>query len=125
MQRGHAPLHGLSILFITDHSHIGEPLGPWLRSAGAVVIGVRTTALALAYSERHSVDAVLVDLREAGWWSTFEIRALRALTRVPVYALTEPSDAIPDASAGLAGYFPKPVRADTLIGTLSELPRRE
>jgi hypothetical protein len=77
-----------------------------------------------AYSERHAVDAILVDLRESGWTLTPDTRALRSLTRVPMYTMTEPGDPMLDAAADLAGYFSKRVRVEALIGTLSVLQRR-
>jgi DNA-binding response OmpR family regulator len=117
-------LDRLAILFIVDDLDPVEPLVESLRSAGAVVVAVRTAALALAYSDRHSVDAILVDLREAGWWATTEMRALRSLSRVPLYVITEPNDPTPDATAHVAGYFPKPVQVEELIATLRRLPRR-
>jgi DNA-binding response OmpR family regulator len=118
------PLVGLTILVIVvDFVSIESLIGS-LRSVGAVVGVVGSTAVALAYSEQHPVDVVLVDLREPDWWSTPEIRALRSLTRVPIYALTEITDRMLHPSAEIAGYFPKPVPVEALIAMLSALPRR-
>jgi len=52
---------------------------------------VRTPGLALAHTERRTVDAILVDLR-GSWWSSPEMRALRSLSCVPVYAFTAPNE---------------------------------
>jgi DNA-binding response OmpR family regulator len=123
MQPASDTLAGLNIMCIAETIAGIEPLVHGLRAAGATVIAVRTPQVALAHSDRHPLDAVLVDLRAPGWWFTAEIRALRALSRTPVYALTEQGEMI-DATAGLAGYFVKPVRLDALITTLSTLPRR-
>ena len=112
-------LDRLGVLVIADSFDNVEPL----RAAGAVIVGVRAAPLALAYAERHTIDVVLVDLRGADWWATPEIRALRALSRAPVYALQEADDLIPDTAARIAGVFPKPVNLDTLVATLAALPR--
>ena len=93
-----------------------------LRAADAVVVAVRTAALALAYADRHRIDAVVVDLRDANWWLTPEIRALRAITHAPLYGMTVPGE-VPESSS-VAGLFPKPVNPEALIATLSALPRR-
>jgi CheY-like chemotaxis protein len=119
-----AALEGLTLLIITDALDSTKSLIEPLRSAGAVVVAVCAAQLALAYSERHAVDAILVDLRESGWTLTPDTRALRSLTRVPMYTMTEPGDPMLDAAADLAGYFSKPVRVEALIGTLSVLQRR-
>jgi len=117
-------LDGLTLLFIADAIESVEPLIESLRLAGAVVVAVRSAQLALAYSERHRIDVILVDLREPEWWSTPEIRALRSLTRVPTYAMTETTDQMLHPSAEIAGYLPKPVPVEALIAMLSTLPRR-
>ena len=65
-----AALEGLTLLIITDALDSIKSLIEPLRSAGAVVVAVRAAQLALAYSERHAVDTILVDLRESGWTLT-------------------------------------------------------
>ena len=109
-------------MLVADAIDSIEPLVESLRAAGAVVVAVRTSALALAYADRHRIDAILVDLRDAGWWRTPEMRALLAITRAPLYFATAPGQETP-GSPSLAGLFPKPVNPDALVATLSALPR--
>jgi len=118
------PLVGLTILVIASDLDSIQSLIGSLRSFGAVVVFLHSAAIALAYSERHPVDVVLVDLREPDWSSTPEVRALRSLTRVPIYAMTETTDRMLHPSAEIAGYFSKPVPVEALIAMLSALPRR-
>src|SRR5262245_41799763 len=70
------------------------------RASGAGVVAVRVPGLALPYADRHTIDAIVVDLRGASWWLTPEIRALLALTHAPLYAITAPGDAIPHPTRG-------------------------
>jgi DNA-binding response OmpR family regulator len=122
MQTGDV-LAGLNIVCIAEDVAGIEPLVEDLRAAGAVVVAVRTAAVALAFSDRYPVHVVLVDLRDPDWWLTPEIRALRSLSRAPVYALTEPDETI-DPTAGLAGHFVKPVSVEAAVATMSTLRRR-
>ena len=115
-------LENVTVLLVADAIDSIEPLVESFRAAGAVVVAVRTAALALAYADRHSIHAILVDLRDANWWHTPEIRALRAITRAPLYGMTVAGEA-PD-STSVAGLFAKPVNAAALVATLSALPRR-
>jgi len=117
------PLNGLRILVIADAFESVESVIGVLRSAGATVVAVPTAALGRAYSEQHIVDVVLVASRKSSWWLTPEIRALRSLSRAPLYALTEPGQTL-DPTSGVDGYFPKPLRIDVLLVTLAALPRR-
>jgi DNA-binding response OmpR family regulator len=110
-------------LIIADAFASVESVIEVLRSAGAVAVAVPTVVLGRAYAERHIVDVVLVDSRKSSWWLTPEIRALRSLSRAPVYAFTEPGQTL-DTAAGVDGYFPKPVPIDALLVTLGALPRR-
>src|SRR5262245_3582754 len=122
----HMPTYGsldnVTVLLVADAIESIEPLVEPFRAAGAVVVAVRTAALALAYADRHRIDAILVDLRDAKWWLTPEIRALRAITHAPLYGMTVPGE-VPD-STSVAGLFAKPVNPATLVATLSALPRR-
>ena len=117
------PLSGLRILVVADAFEGVESVVDFFRSLGAVVVALPTAALGRAYSEQHTVDVVLVDSRKSSWWFTPEIRALRSLSHAPLYALTEPGQTL-DPTAGVDGYFPKPVRIDALVAALSVLPRR-
>ena len=117
------PLNGLRTLVIADAFESVESVIDVLRSAGAVAVAVPTAALGRAYSERHTVDVVLVDSRKSSWWLTPEIRALRSLSRAPLYALTEPGQTL-DPTSSVDAYFPKPVRTDALLVTLAALSRR-
>jgi DNA-binding response OmpR family regulator len=123
MQPAVGPLNGLRILVIADAFESVEAVVGYLRSLGTVAVALPTAALGLAYSQQHTVDVVLVDSRKSDWWFAPEIRALRSVSRAPLYALTEPGQTL-DPTAGVDGYFPKPVRIDALVATLAVLPRR-
>lgn len=110
-------------MVIADAFESVESVVEVLRSAGAAVVALPTAALGRSYSERHIVDVVLVDSRKSRWWLTPEIRALRSLSRAPLYAFTEPDQTL-DMARGVDGYFPKPVPIDALLVTLGALPRR-
>ena len=88
------------------------------------MIAVRTARLALAYTERHPVDFILIDLAEPSWWSTAEFRALRALNESPIYALREAGAQPIDAAARVTGVFAKPISVDAVVAALASLPRR-
>ena len=123
------PLHGLTILVIDDHRDTVDVLSEYLHSVGAIVLGAGSAKAALAFTETHVLDVVLVDLRmpgEDGWWFLRQIRASRmpGAATVPVFAISGERHDRPDPQSGFAGYFLKPVNLDTLIAALAPLPRR-
>lgn len=123
------PLNGLTVLVVDDHYDTVEMLVEYLRSVGAIVIGIRTAKAAIGYARTARFDAVLVDLRmprEDGWWFLRELRASRtASAQAPVFAMSGERHDDPDPAAGFAGYFFKPVDLDALVTALSALPARQ
>jgi CheY-like chemotaxis protein len=104
-----AALEGLTLLIITDALDSIKSLIEPLRSAGAVVVAVRAAQLALAYSERHAVDTILVDLRESGW----------TLTDAP---LTAPASMSPEALHPRLSDTRMPSRAGPCTCAISPSP---
>jgi len=124
------PLDGLTILVVDDHRDTVDILAEYLRGLGATVLGAGTAKSALAFTETHVLDAVLVDLRlpgEDGWWFLREFRASRMprAASVSVFAISGERHDLPhDPASGFAGHFLKPVKLDALVAALAPLPRQ-
>jgi two-component system CheB/CheR fusion protein len=120
-----APLAGLTVLVIDDHYDTVEMFVEYLRSVGAIVVGVLSAKTAIAYAMTAGFDAVLVDLRmpgEDGRWFLRELRGSRAPSaQAPVFAVTGRHDE--PTAEGFAASFLKPVDLDTIVATLAALPR--
>ncbi len=114
------------MLVIDDHYDTVEMFVEYLRSVGAIVIGVLNAKVALAYAMTAGFDAVLVDLRmpgEDGRWFLRELRGSRAPSaQAPVFAVSGRHDE-PATAEGFAGRFLKPVDLDALVATLAALRR--
>lgn len=121
-------LAGLTILVVDDHRDTVDMFREYLIGFGASVIGAGNAKAALAVTETHVLDAVLVDLRmpgENGWWSLRELRSSRTPSaNAAVFAVSGERHDRPDPASGFAGYFVKPVDLDALVSTLAGLPRR-
>jgi DNA-binding response OmpR family regulator len=114
------------VLVIDDHYDTVEMFVEYLRSVGAIVVGVLSAKTAIAYAMTAGFDAVLVDLRmpgEDGRWFLRELRGSRAPSaQAPVFAVTGRHDQ-PATAEGFAASFLKPVDLDTIVATLAALPR--
>jgi CheY-like chemotaxis protein len=103
----------------------------FLRRAGYRVLGARDGKEALALLERHSVDAVLMDIQLPdmdGLEATARIRRQPAWARIPIIAMTAHAmkgDAERFLGAGLDQYLSKPVNRQELLDVLGrELAKR-
>jgi len=120
------PLAGLTILVVADHRDTVEVLAEYLHSVGATVLGAGSAKAALAFTESHVLDVVLVDLRmpgEDGWWFLRQLRASRmpGAASVPVFAISGERHDAPEPGSGFAGYFLKPVDLDTLCRAIQSV----
>jgi len=123
------PLEGLTILVVDDHRDTVEMFREYFTGFGATVVGAGNAKAALAVTETHVLDAVLVDLRmpgENGRWLLRELRSSRTPSaNAPVFAVSGERHDQPDPARGFAGYFVKPVDLDALLAVLAPLPRRQ
>jgi CheY-like chemotaxis protein len=122
-----ADLSGLRILIVEDNADSLEMLETVLRSCGAVTVGARNTATALAYLGTARFDALMSDLAlpdRSGLDLIRTVRAGRGPERtIPAIALTAFYEEYDQGAlaAGFDAYFRKPVNLDALCATLRQL----
>ena len=122
-----APLDGMTVLVVDDHYDSVEMIVEYLRSFGAIGIGVRSAKAAMGYATTARFDVVLVDLHmpdEDGRWFLRELRASSAPSaQAPVFTVSGAAQLV-GQNEGFAGHFMKPVDLDAVVTALAALPRR-
>ena len=119
------------ILIVEDETHIAEGLRFNLEAEGhgVLVVDNGEDALRQLLREKHSFDAVVLDVMLPGKDGFTVVRELRqAQDYVPVLILTalgRPEDVLIGFEAGADDYLPKPFNLDILMARVESLLRRK
>ena len=119
------------ILIVEDETHIAEGLRFNLEAEGhgVLVVDNGEDALRQLLREKHSFDAVVLDVMLPGKDGFAVVRELRqAQDYVPVLILTalgRPEDVLIGFEAGADDYLPKPFNLDILMARVESLLRRK
>ncbi len=122
-----AGLAGRRVLVVDDNALNREVASEFLRAADMHVAIAVDGLQALAYLERHAVDAVLMDVHMPGMNgldATREIRRSERWASLPIIALTaraRSEDRRTSLAAGMNAHLAKPIDESTLYETLHQV----
>lgn len=124
------PLAGVQVLLVEDHNDSRDLLDAILRSRGAQVIAVCSSALAIEAFHKHPPDIVVSDIEmpdEDGFTMIRKMRDIeRQLERRPVPAIAVSAHAPGEVRlhalrAGYQSFLAKPIRVSELEATVLSL----
>ena len=117
-------LDGLKVLFVDDDADVLHLVKKLLASVHADVVTASSATEALAMIETARPDIIVSDISMPGFDGYQFMQSVRGRAiHTPAIALTAQTDHDRAISAGFDAHLSKPMRAKTLITTISNLLR--